>query len=369
MKVLILSVPTGGGHLQTSKALYNYLTQQESTECKILDIVENTHDTAAQILSDGYVFASTHMTKGYRMVYNKMDRRTKKSFTTASKMLYKICKKKLFNYIEDFSPDVIVSTHVFATICLNIHQKKHRVGAKLISIVTDFTVHPMWEQTTSDCYIIASENLTPVALKKLGTAENVLPLGIPIKEEFSQKISKQEARKILGISDKFTVLVMMGSMGYSNAAVELVQQLDTLNDDFSIVAVCGSNKALKEKLDSMSIKKELTVYGFCDNVSLLMDSCDCIVTKPGGLSTSEAMAKGIPIILTNPIPGQEERNLEFMQSNGVAIGLSNEFTVDKAVAELIRNPEVKENLIGNMKRLAKPYSTRDLAALIYDIIN
>ena len=93
MKVLILSVPTGGGHLQTSKALYNYLTQQESTECKILDIIENTNDKAAQILSEGYLFTSMHMSTGYRMVYNKMDKRTKKSFTAASKMLYKICKK------------------------------------------------------------------------------------------------------------------------------------------------------------------------------------------------------------------------------------------------------------------------------------
>ncbi len=369
MKVLILSVPAGGGHLQTAKALYDYLNQQESTECRILDIAENVNDLAAQILSDGYLFASTHMTKGYRMVYNKMDKRTKKSFTTTSKMLYKICKNKLFNYIEGFSPDVIVSTHVFATICLNVHQKKHKVNAKIISIVTDFTVHPMWEQTTSDYYIIASENLTPVALKKLGTAENVLPLGIPIKEEFSHKISKQDARKILGHSDKFTVLVMMGSMGYANAAVEIIEQLDTLDDDFSVVAVCGSNKALKEKLDALPFKKELKVYGFCDNVSLLMDSCDCIVTKPGGLSTSEAMAKGIPIILASPIPGQEERNLEFMQSNGVAMSLSNEFTVDKAVGELMHNPDVKEKLIENTKRLAKPYSTRDLAGLIYDIIN
>ncbi len=369
MKVLILSVPAGGGHLQTAKALYEYLTQQENTECKILDIAENVNDLAAQLVSEGYLFASTHMTTGYRLVYNKMDKRTKKSFTASSQMLYQICGKKLFEFIESFSPDVIVSTHVFATVVLNIHEKKHRIDSKIISIVTDFTVHPMWEQTTSDYYIIASENLTPVALKKLGTAENVLPLGIPIKEEFSQKVSKQEARETLGLKDKFTVLIMMGSMGYANATVDLVNQLDTLDDDFSIVAVCGNNKSLKEKLDTLSTKKDLTVYGFCDNVSLLMDSCDCIVTKPGGLSTSEAMAKGIPIILANPIPGQEERNLEFMQSNGVAIGLSDEFTVDKAIYELIHNPDVKEKLIENIKRLAKPYSTRDLAELIYEIIN
>lgn len=369
MKVLILSVPAGGGHMQTARALFDYLDQQENTECKILDIAENVNDLAAQLVSEGYLFASTYMQTGYRLVYNKMDKRTKKSFTAASQMLYQICGKKLLEYVEEFCPDVIVSTHVFATVVLNIHQKKHKLNAKIISIVTDFTVHPMWEQTTSDYYIIASENLTPVALKKLGTAENVLPLGIPIKEEFSEKISRKYAREALDIKDKFTVLIMMGSMGYANATVDIVKQLDSLDDDFSIIAVCGKNKGLKEKLNALNTKKDLIVYGFCDNISLLMDACDCIITKPGGLSTSEAMAKGLPIILANPIPGQEERNLEFMQSNGVAMSLSDEFTADKAVHELICNPDVKEKLIENINRLAKPYSTHDLAELIYEIIN
>lgn len=369
MKVLILSVPTGGGHLQTAKALRNILCQQENTECEILDILENASEKTAQILSEGYLFTSQHLTKGYRLVYNHMDKRTKKSFTAISKMLYKICGRRLLDYINRFSPDIIVSTHVFATIVLNIHAKKHGLNTKIISVVTDFTVHPMWEQTTSDYYITASEGLTPVVLKKLGSAENVLPLGIPIMEEFSHKTEKQEAKRELALPDKFTVLIMMGSMGYTNVAVDLIRQLDESDEDVLMLAVCGKNKKLKKKIDSLKTKKPLVAYGFCDNISLLMDACDCIVTKPGGLSTSEAMAKGIPIIFANPIPGQEERNMEFIEQNGAAIAISDEFSVDAAVSELIKNSEVKENLIKNMTRMAKPYSTRDLAKLIFKIMN
>lgn len=366
MKVLILSVPTGGGHLQTAKALKEHLTQN-GTECEILDIAENTNDLAALFVSEGYVFASTYMQKGYRLVYNHMDKRTKKSFTAGSQMLYQICGKKLFEYMESFCPDVIVSTHVFATIVLNIHAKKHPINSKIISIITDFTIHPMWEQTTSDYYIIPSENLAPVALKKLGSVKNVLPLGIPIKEEFSQKQPKSCARAALNIPDKFTVLIMTGSMGYTSAAADFIKQLDTLCDDFNILAVCGKSKSLRTKLEALSVDKNLIVYGYCDNVSTLMDAADCLVTKPGGLSTSEALAKGIPIILTNPIPGQEERNLEFMKKNGVAMPLSESFTIDMAVSELIHNPDAKNSLIENTRRLAKPYSTRDLAELLYKI--
>ena len=179
-----------------------------------------------------------------------MDKRTKKSFTATSKMLYKLCGKRLLEYINEFSPDVIVSTHVFATLVLNILAKKHSLDTKIISVVTDFTVHPMWEQTTSDYYITASEELTPVVLKKLGSVENVLPLGIPIMEEFSKKAEKQDAKSELSLPEKFTVLIMMGSMGYTNAAIELIKKLDESDEDVVILAVCGKNKKLKGEIMS-----------------------------------------------------------------------------------------------------------------------
>ncbi len=367
MRILILSVPAGGGHMQTARALNESLQKQGNTECRILDIAENVNDLAATLVSDGYLLTSTYMQTGYRFVYNQMDKRTKKSFTASSQMLYQICGKKLVEYIKDFKPDVIVSTHVFATVVLNIHAKRHKLQAKIISIVTDFTVHPIWEQTTSDYYIIASENLIPEALKKWGAADNVLPLGIPIREEFAKKIETKDAKSALGIKDKFTVLIMMGSMGYANSAIDLVSQLDKSEDDFQIIVVCGNNKTLKKKLDKKKTKKNMLVYGFCDDISLLMDAADCIITKPGGLSTSEAMAKGIPIILTNPIPGQEERNLEFMQSNGVALGLGDEFTAEKAIHQLVHNPDIKNMLIKNIERLAKPYSTQNLIEFLREI--
>lgn len=367
MRVLILSVPAGGGHMQTAKALNEYLSKQENTECEILDIAENVNDLAVTLLSEGYILTSTYMQTGYRFVYNQMDKRTKKSFTPSSQMLYQIYGKQLIEYISNFKPDIIVSTHVFATVVLNIHAKKHKFGAKIVSIVTDFTVHPIWEQTSSDYYIIASENLTLEALKKLGTADNVLPLGIPIKEEFSKKMSSKDAKTLLGLKDKFTVLIMMGSMGYTDASIDIVKQLDKLDDDLQIVVVCGKNTTLKKKLSRKKTTKDMIVHGFCDNIPVLMDACDCIITKPGGLTTSEAMAKNIPIILVNPIPGQEERNMEFLQNNGVAMSLSAEFTADKAVYQLIRNADIKEHLIDNIKRLAKPNSTRNLVEFLQKI--
>lgn len=365
MKVLILTIPAGGGHYHTAKAIEENLSNQENTECRILDVAKNGNKFVAGVISKGYVFVSTYLPWGYRFFYNLMDKRTRHSYTFVSYLLDLLLGKKLLEYIKEYKPDVIVSTHLFATVILNLRAKKHKIGAKVISIITDFTVHPMWEQATSDYFITASELLNGEAERKFGTTKNVLSLGIPIKSGFSTAQSRDDACRKLNIENKFTVLVMMGSFGYGNATKKIIQKLDSQDEDFQIIAVCGSNERLKKKIISQKFKKEVIVYGFCDNVSELMDCCDCIVTKPGGLSLSESLAKNLPIILTNAIPGHEERNLEFIKNSDAGICVDKKNTVDKAVSNLINSEKYREEILKNSRNLAKPDATHNLAELIY----
>lgn len=367
MKVLTLTIPAGGGHYHTAKAIEEHLSREESTECRILDVAKHGNKFVAAVISKGYVLVSTYLPHGYRFFYNLMDKRTRHSYTFVSHLLDLLLGKKLAEYIKEYDPDVIVSTHLFATVILNLQAKKHKIDAKVISIITDFTVHPMWEQATSDYFITASDLLNGEAERKFGKVENVISSGIPIKSGFSNSIPKDEARKKLNIENKFTVLVMMGSFGYGNATEKIIQKLDSLDEDFQVVAVCGSNERLKKKILSQKFKKEVIVYGFSDHISELMDCCDCIVTKPGGLSLSEALCKNIPIILTNAIPGHEERNLKFIKNSKAAICIDKHFTVDKAVSNLINSEEHREELLKNSRNLAKPDATRSLAELIYKI--
>ena len=367
MKVLLLSVPAGGGHYQTARAVCDYLNTLDNAQCEILDIAENTNGFVKGFISNGYLFTTTALPAGYRFFYNLMNKRTKHSFTFVSRLLYWVCGKKLVKYIESYKPDVVVSTHPFATVVLNIHAKKHKLNTKIISIITDLTIQPMWEQTTSDYFITASDLLSYQALVKWGSCDNVLPLGIPISTKFSQKTEKAQARASLSFPDKFTVLVMMGSMGYGSAAAKLIRELDSLTDDFHIIAVCGNNKTLKARIEKLKINKSLTAYGFVNNVADLMDTADCIITKPGGLSSSEALAKNLPIILANPIPGHEDRNQEFLVNNGAAVALSKTFKVSEAVYQLIHSENMCKRLSENAHHLAKPDATRNLAELILNI--
>lgn len=369
MKVLLLSIPTGGGHHQAAKAIESYFEKYENVECKMLDIAENVNSILADAVSKGYIFSTTKTPKLFGSLYDFFDLRENPSPEASKtlKFLSQAFRRKLYAYLEEFKPDVIVSTHVFVTVTLNRMAKHRPINAKLISIVTDFTIHPTWEQARSDYFITASELLDFQAVKKWGTTKNVLSLGIPVHPKFSDKLSKQEARKTLGIDDKFTVLVMMGSMGYGTHTIEALEKLDKLKEKLQILIVCGSNEKLKNKISEMTWRKKVSVYGFVDNVDVLMDACDCIITKPGGLSTSEALAKGLPILMLNPIPGQEDRNREFMLNNGLAMGISESFGVDEAVYQLIHGSFKMKQLKDNVAYFAKPDATKELCELILSL--
>lgn len=372
MKILFLSVPTGGGHHQAAKAMQGYFADRNDVECRVLDIAENVNSALAEALSKGYILTTTITPKIYGSLYDLLDMRGNHSqgeVSKTNKFLSKAFRKKLYAYITSYRPDVIVSTHLFATITLNRIAKHHPISAWLISIVTDYTIHPMWEQARSDYFITASELLSYQALKKWGTVEHIMPLGIPIHPKFAEKIPQSTARERLGVADKYTVLVMMGSMGYGTRMVDMLKGLDSLDEDFQVLVICGNNHKLKSRINKRKWKKQVHAYGFVENVEVFMDACDCIITKPGGLSTSEALAKHLPILMLDPIPGQEDRNKEFMLNNGIALNLSDTFTAEEAVYQLIHYSFKATHLSDNAKRFAKPYAARDLGEFLIEICN
>ena len=371
MKVLFLSVPAGGGHHQTARAMTDFFAEKENVETKIIDVAENVNNVLKELISKGYILSTTLMPKAYSAIYDILDAKTSDDdeLTRYNKLIADAFKKRLKKSLDEFRPDVIVSTHVWATIVLNRIAKRQKIDAPIISIVTDYTVHPFWEQAKSDYYIISSELLSYQAIKKLGKDKVIIPFGIPISPKFSIKRDKAETRKKLGIDNRFTVLVMMGSMGYGKAAKDIIKQLDRLPDDFQIIAVCGKNKKLRNSISRIKLNRKLIALGYITNVDEYMDCCDCVITKPGGLTTSEALAKNLPLILANPIPGQENRNQEFMTNNGLALSLSDSFPADEAIYTLMNYPHIAENLTANAKKLAKPDAAKKLGEFIIDIYN
>lgn len=364
MKVLLLTVTTGQGHNQAAQSLSECFENQ-GIDNMYLDVFEYINPVIKDALSYGYLMSTKRFSKIYGKVY-KMVEQTSDKERRMLKITSNLMAKKLAGFIEVYSPDVIVCTHVFSALLISAVKHKINPDIKTMGIVTDFTIHPLWEDTDIDYYITASELLHNQAEKKGIKKEKLIPIGIPIKPQFAKKAGKKEAREALGLEDKRTVLVMSGSMGYGKVE-KVIDELDQSSLDFQIVSVCGYNEKLFKKIEKKKTQKKLVNLGFCDKVDLYMDAADCVVTKPGGLTTSEALAKGLPMIMINPIPGQEDRNVEFLLNNGAALKVSKTFPVDDAVYQLFSNTERLKTLKETVGFLGKPNSTGDFVEFIKTI--
>lgn len=361
MKALVLSITAGQGHNATAKAICAYL-ESIGCEAEMLDTFNYLNRILGETVSKGYLITASKTKLLYKGGYRLAEMRKKsKSDVSPTRVGADILAKKLLKFINSYDPDVIICTHIFAGIILDVLKEKRETKAKCIGILTDFAFHPFWEEGLNlDYVVVPNELLTAQALKKGFTKDQVLPLGIPIHPKFSVNISQAEARARLGLDlNKRTVLLMSGSMGYGNIE-ETVNLLDKVPYDFQIITVCGNNSAAKAKIDTMHTKKRVLNLGFVDYVDILMDASDCIITKPGGLTSSEALAKGLPMVIVNPIPGQEDRNTEFFTNNGVAMAVTPTLPLDEVMYHLLSDPRRIEIMRESIKLIAKPESTKNI---------
>ncbi len=365
MKVLVLSLPTGGGHLATGRAIEKYMVSK-GHEAKMIDV----YKYISRLLSGGIEKGYLASTKYAPNVYGKFYRIAEKNYSYEKLHMLRaannIMTKKFAKFMRAYKPDVVIATHVLAAHLIDALDDEILEKVTTIGIITDYTVHPFWDDTCLDYYVTASELLNYQAVQKNIPLEKVKPFGIPIDRKFADKIPKGEARKLLGIEDKPTVLVMSGSMGFGKV-VKRIKELDRLQLDFQMLVVCGNNKTLKRKVNELKTDKKLYCYGFVNNVDVMMDASDCIITKPGGLTVSEGLAKGMPLILINPIPGQEDRNVEFLLNNGMAQLVTSTYTVDEAIYQLFQNEWKVQNLPAGIEYIGKPNATRDLCEFIISL--
>ncbi len=362
MKVLILTITTGQGHNQAAKTLSEYLEKNDGVTAMTLDAFEYINQGLKEIVSRGYLMSAKRLPRVYGKAYRMAEKRDSEN-GYIMRATSSIMAKKLIGFVEEYNADVIVCTHVFAAMLITDIEKKFKRDIKTIGIVTDFTIHPYWEDTDLDYYITANEFLTNQAVKKGISADKVMPLGIPIDPKFRNMCEKSRARELLGFEDMNTVLVMSGSMGYGKVA-RVVKKLDSSDMDFQIISVCGNNQKLKKQIDKMNSKHKIYNFGFTDRVDLMMDASDCIVTKPGGITSSEALAKSLPMIIANPIPGQEDRNVEFLMNNGAAFKVSSTFPVDEAIYQMFTNKIRLRELKEIAGVLGKPDSTLKIVEFI-----
>ena len=338
MKALILTVSTGGGHNSAALAVHEEF-KSRGVECATLDVCYHVSEILGFTVSKGYLLSIDALAKSYSTVYRRLEKRKKHSFSPIVGS-FSLLAARLLGFVSDFAPDVIVCTHVFAALAVKHLRSRYKISAKTVGILTDFTVHPFWEDVTElDYLVIPSERLEFQCLKKGFKREQLLAYGIPLKKAMQTSVPREEARKALGLyPDKTVITVMGGSMGYGGIA-DTVKKIDKLSKRFQIIAVCGSSEREYRKLCNVKLQHRTLRFSYTDKIPLILDATDCLITKPGGLSVSEALAKGVPMILTNPIPGHEERNETFITNLGAAVRTTKQTEIDEVLWQLLSDSE------------------------------
>ena len=368
MKVLILSVTTGEGHNTTAKAIKKQF-EEKGHQCEILDIYLNINKGLYDLVANGYLLTVDKFKKLYSKVYTKLESRKVHQHFNLTRNASKLLVKKTYKTICEYEPDVVVYTHCFCGLLVDVIKQKNGDKLPCIGIVTDYVMHPFWEETLRTNYIvIPNELLIPAAKRKGFSDKQILPYGIPIDPKFAKIASKAELRAKLGLDvNKNTVLIMGGSMGYGSLS-EIIKKIDALDLDLQIICVCGNNAEEREKIDSMTFNKKVLNYGYVSNVDELMDAADCIVSKPGGLTTSETLAKRLPMIICNPIPGHEQRNAEFLQNTGTAMSIGGSYSIVDAIHQIFTFPNRIETMRKNIDGIRKPNATVDICNFAQELV-
>ncbi len=366
MKVIILTMSTGNGHHIASNALKDYLKSQD-INVKVVDAYKFFNKQLSTLLEKGYLFSTKYIPHIYGKFYTSIENHNPDSRLTWSTFTNGIVARQFAKYISAQNPDVVISTHSLAAVLMTEYKRKKLVDTKTIGIVTDFCVHPYWDMTNMDYYITANEHIKDMLAKKGISAEKILPYGIPIDLKFAHKRDKSDARRTLGMENKKTIFIITGSMGFGNTE-KYIRALDEIDDDFQIISVCGRNEHMKKRIDNIHLRKKIYNFGFVDNVDVIMDASDVIVTKPGGLTVSEAIAKELPIILVDPIPGQEDRNRDFLINNSLAVGVSHTAPIDEVIHQLVSCDERTSQIRRMQSILGRPFAAKTLGDFVIKLI-
>lgn len=368
MKILILSCSTGGGHNAAGRAIKERL-EYEGHEAVMMDPFSLSGKKTPDRVGNTYVQVAKHTPKLFGAAYGLAKKISSSKHKSPIYYANIRTAKKLRKYLSENSFDAIVMPHLFPAEMVTYLKRKHEKIPPTVAVATDYTCIPFWEETECDYYIAPHEQLLEENTERGMPAEKLYPCGIPVSMAFSKASNKAHARARLHLpADKPVFLVMSGSMGFGKMHLFVFELTRKLTHDEQLIIICGNNKKTQMILKGTYRRnKNVHITGFTDHVSDYMDASDVVFTKPGGLSSTEALVKNIPIVHTAAIPGCETKNKEFFMSRGLSLASEHVHTQISQGITLVENKEIRDAMISTQKKYAKPYASADIVKLLGQI--
>jgi processive 1,2-diacylglycerol beta-glucosyltransferase len=371
-KKVLISYATGGmGHVSSARAIEEaFKAKYPEIEVKNVDVIDYANKLYQKVFVGGYNYVSAKTPQLWGWLYRKFNDKARQKLPSALSKL--AIESRFIPFIKDFNPDFIVSTHPLPMILVSHSKKKEVIDINSSLVVTDFGCHSFWVAPEVNYYFVATEHVGKCLENYKVRPEQVVVTGIPIELKFSQPFDRSQLIKKLGLKpDLFTLFIVGGQFSFTvlQKIIKGVQKQHQGKVQFLVVA--GRDKELKEALEKSDLHSDsnVTVFGFIDNMQELMSVSDLIFSKAGGLTVSECMAKGLPMVINKVIPGQEEDNVTYLVNKGAAVKVNNFAAIVKAVNNLLADPKKIEEMKKAAQSIGRPDSATTLADFVYQKIN
>lgn len=373
MKVLIFYASYGGGHLNAAKSIENCIKNNyKNIDVEMIDCMKYVNKTIEKITTAAYREMAKKMPWAWGRIYSDAQKGPLAHITSRSNKIMAI---KLLRLLREKKPDLIISTHPFGSQMCSYLKRKNKITAKIATILTDFAPHDQWlvGHKSTDYFFVAHDKMKDYLISKNVDQNSIYVTGIPISDRFQKKYNKDGILEELHLSkEKFTIL-FFGGGEFGLGKTKTIQIFDnfvkeTKNNNIQIIAISGKNPKMKasfeEIVNNNKAQENVVILEFTNKVPELMSISNIVVTKPGGLTTSESLASHLPMVVINPIPGQEEENAEFLESKGIAVWIKKSDNSQEIIEKLLANKEKLEKMKENTKILAKPNSTDDICKIL-----
>ena len=358
---LVLSAASGAGHVRAAEALVSAF-EARGVPTRHIEVLKYTTPLFRKVYSDLYRELVEKRPEVLGWVYNSMDRPWK--FQKRRLALDLLNTGPLIKLLRKESRSLALCTHFLPAEILVYLKKKRLIDIPIGITVTDFDAHAMWLYREVDWYFVACRE-TEVYLEKLGIpSDSVFVTGIPIDPMFESEKPKVKARRYHGLDpDLMTILVSAGGFGVGSTE-SLIGSLDEVRRPIQIVVICGKNQRLKESVEKIKVRHSVKVVGFTSEMDSYMAASDLLLGKAGGLTSSEALARGLVLVVVNPVPGQEERNSDHFLEEGVALRCNNLPTLAFKIDSLLGDGERFQRMQQAARKLGRPRAAADIVSIV-----
>jgi len=370
-KVLIFYASYGGGHLSAARSIKEYIdANYNDTEVFLVDCIEYINKALNKVSTKAFVEISKSAHWAWKQLYYNAQEGTLSKMSNAANRVMAV---KLNKLIQEIKPDIIISTHMFSGQMCSILKKKKRINCKLATVMTDYEPHNQWliNYSVTDYFFVAHDGMRDSLIEHGVSGANVFATGIPLSNRFLASYDKEKVLADFGLElGKTTVLFFAGGeYGFGkDRTYNILKTLIAGFPNMQVIAIAGRNVKMKEQFEALVSEtksdKNVKVLEFTNKVPELMSVSDLVITKPGGLTTTESIASGLPIIVINPIPGHEEANALFVEENGIGIWIRKNDNVEEKLRSILTAPEKMKTMKIQARLTAKRNSTKDICAIL-----